>query len=301
MPDTKHKRPEFKPPFPAAPTPPASDDVLTNEAEEIDEPVVVETLPEDDVAETEKPEVGSPKFVSKSASTLTREPVTSFLKSDAKPAFKPQTSALKPETVNPPIEREVKEIHSTPTPKFTPAPIEKPTTRNSELTAHDVKAPPRESSTSLFTTGIIIFSLIFGLAGWTLYFNTKFNFLSAPSMSPASNGVTVDTTTPTPETSPTPVDTRSSITIEVLNGSGVAGMAASTAEKLNTLGYTVISTGNADRSNYATTQILTSTTFATAELLISDLTKEFDTASISGELKDSTASARIIVGKDWTN
>lgn len=36
-----------------------------------------------------------------------------------------------------------------------------------------------------------------------------------------------------------------------------------------------------------------------SELLLSDLNKnELDIASVSGELKDSTASARIIVGKD---
>jgi hypothetical protein len=315
--DKKTKRPEFKPPFPAAPTPPASDDVLTNDVAETDEPVVVETVPDTSIIdEVESPEIvttpetsdddeyesevdaapkrevesSGPKFVSKSATTLTREPVTSFLKADSKPV-----SAAKPRIIEP--VREIKEIHSTP-----PAATQnKPVIQSMK---HDnperSRGEARSGSSSLFTTAIIIFSLIFGLAGWTLYFNTKFNFIPAPSL-PSDQAGLVEDVTPTPEVSPTPINNRADITLEVLNGSGVAGMAARTAERLEALGYSVIGTGNADRSNYTETQILVAPEFDTAELLLSDLTREFDSASVSGELQDSTASARIIVGRDWAN
>jgi hypothetical protein len=314
--DKKTKRPEFKPPFPAAPTPPASDDVLTNDVAETDEPVVVETVPDTSVIdEVEAPEIvttpetsdddeyesevdatpkrevesSGPKFVSKSATTLTREPVTSFLKADSKPV-----SAAKPHQTEP--VREIKEIHSMPAVSH-----EKPSAKSEKSAGSEQsRRETRSGSSSLFTTGIIIFSLIFGLAGWTLYFNTKFNFIPAPSL-PSDQAGLVEDVTPTPEVSPTPINNRAEITLEVLNGSGVAGMAARTAERLEALGYSVIGTGNADRSNYTETQILVAPEFDTAELLLSDLTREFDSASVSGELQDSTASARIIVGRDWAN
>jgi anionic cell wall polymer biosynthesis LytR-Cps2A-Psr (LCP) family protein len=45
-------------------------------------------------------------------------------------------------------------------------------------------------------------------------------------------------------------------TVEVLNGTGVAGLAGRTAELLRGFGYDVISIGNADRSDYEATEII---------------------------------------------
>lgn len=44
--------------------------------------------------------------------------------------------------------------------------------------------------------------------------------------------------------------------VEVLNGSGVAGVAATAASKLTSAGFTVVKTENADRSDYAKTKIV---------------------------------------------
>jgi len=46
------------------------------------------------------------------------------------------------------------------------------------------------------------------------------------------------------------------LTVEVLNGTEVNGLAGKTAEMLRSFGYDVISTGNADRSNYESTVII---------------------------------------------
>jgi anionic cell wall polymer biosynthesis LytR-Cps2A-Psr (LCP) family protein len=45
-------------------------------------------------------------------------------------------------------------------------------------------------------------------------------------------------------------------TVEILNGTGVAGLAGRTAELLRGFGYDVISIGNADRGDYAVTEII---------------------------------------------
>jgi hypothetical protein len=47
-----------------------------------------------------------------------------------------------------------------------------------------------------------------------------------------------------------------SYTVEVLNGTAISGLAGRTAEMLNSFGYDIISTGNADRSDYERTIII---------------------------------------------
>jgi anionic cell wall polymer biosynthesis LytR-Cps2A-Psr (LCP) family protein len=47
-----------------------------------------------------------------------------------------------------------------------------------------------------------------------------------------------------------------SYTVEVLNGTVISGLAGRTAEMLNSFGYDIISTGNADRSDYERTIII---------------------------------------------
>lgn len=93
---------------------------------------------------------------------------------------------------------------------------------------------------------------------------------------------------------------KSKWTFEVLNGLGVAGAALSAAKKLEGLGYTVIKIGNADKQTFTLTELsVVKDKFDQAEFLLEDLKTEFPTATLSGELtSDSTASARIIVGKE---
>jgi len=47
-----------------------------------------------------------------------------------------------------------------------------------------------------------------------------------------------------------------SYTVEILNGTAVSGLAGRTAEMLNSFGYDIISTGNADRSDYERTIVI---------------------------------------------
>jgi hypothetical protein len=69
--------------------------------------------------------------------------------------------------------------------------------------------------------------------------------------------------TPTPESAITPTSTpsantdldRSNLSIVILNGSGVSGAAKKLSDALTKLGYEIESTGNADSSDYDSTEI----------------------------------------------
>lgn len=103
----------------------------------------------------------------------------------------------------------------------------------------------------------------------------------------------------TPAPTPKPALVRSEWSFEVLNGSGVSGEAKKLAEELRKLGYEVLKTANADKDTYTQNQI-----FVRAGLkekidpVIADLKDIIKIASVAGELTDSSASARIIIGRE---
>lgn len=106
--------------------------------------------------------------------------------------------------------------------------------------------------------------------------------------------------TPTSEPLPTPSPLiKSDWSFEILNGSGVTGEAKKIADQIKDLGYIVVKTGNADKSDYSKTEILVKKeVLDKIDLVIADLKDIIKVASYGGELNDSTASARIIIGKD---
>ncbi|OGE10136.1 hypothetical protein A3A60_00515 [Candidatus Curtissbacteria bacterium RIFCSPLOWO2_01_FULL_42_26] len=115
------------------------------------------------------------------------------------------------------------------------------------------------------------------------------------SPTPASVSSTDFSASPSP--SETEVD-RAKPAVRVLNGSGVAGLAASVKDMLENLGWRVASIGNADSSDYAQTEIRLKDDFASyQEALIKDLSDKYS-VKISSETLDSTDSAdiEIIVG-----
>lgn len=92
---------------------------------------------------------------------------------------------------------------------------------------------------------------------------------------------------------------RSKWKLEVLNGSGVSGLAKRISEKLTGLGYSVVKTGNADSDGYEKTEIAVKKGFeAQVSGLIGDLKDAVKIASLSGEFSEGNAAARIILGKD---
>lgn len=104
-------------------------------------------------------------------------------------------------------------------------------------------------------------------------------------------------TAPAKEETPTAVFDKSKFTLEILNGSGAAGAAKKIADRLSLLGYEVIKVGNAPEVDKTQVYLSLDMENFKSEFL-KDLEADFKEASISGELKDSTASARIIIGKN---
>lgn len=88
-------------------------------------------------------------------------------------------------------------------------------------------------------------------------------------------------------------------TFEVLNGSGVAGAAKTVASKLEGSGYKVVKTGNADKADYGKTTLFIATPLKDKEsLVLGDIKELLGAVESGGDLKDSTASARLVVGKN---
>ena len=148
----------------------------------------------------------------------------------------------------------------------------------------------RGSSKKLVT--LILFILAIVVIGGGIYFIAGLGgskIQQSPTPTPSA--------TPMPTPTPKPLN-RSEWSFEVLNGSGVTGAAKKLADQLKALGYPVVKSGNADRDDYTSNQFFVKKELEEdVELVILDIRDIIKIASISGELKDSTASARIIIGK----
>jgi len=90
---------------------------------------------------------------------------------------------------------------------------------------------------------------------------------------------------------------REEISIEVLNGSGTAGLAGETAQKFEELGYEDVGTGNADSAE--TTQLFISDEHTPDDLkiLIEDIEEILSIKKVSG-VKEIDTTVQIILGAD---
>ena len=111
--------------------------------------------------------------------------------------------------------------------------------------------------------------------------------------------------TPSPTSTPTPTPTpvapnRADSTIEILNGSGVAGAAAKMQEFLEGKGYDVGRAGNADKTDYKETEIhVKSDKKQYLSLLEDDVSEGYTVGTAAADLADdSDYDAQVIVGKE---
>ena len=105
---------------------------------------------------------------------------------------------------------------------------------------------------------------------------------------------------PMPTATPTPVVAKTTLKIQVLNGSGIAGEANKMKALLEEKGYTVEGTGNAKSYEYEQTEIqVTADNEAFISILTADLTGSYVVGSSAATLKDSLQyNAVVIVGKE---
>ncbi len=108
------------------------------------------------------------------------------------------------------------------------------------------------------------------------------------------------TTKPTPIVTPTPAVNKKELEIEILNGSGIAGVASTLKKLLEEKGYTVAGTGNAKSYDYAKTEIqVKADKEAFLSILEADLAGSYVIGTATATLKDSLPyNAVIIIGKE---
>lgn len=124
--------------------------------------------------------------------------------------------------------------------------------------------------------------------------NIKLNFAGSPAskISPEPSGQ------PTPTVIPALV--KQDINVEVLNGSGKAGVASVMKKFLQEKGYTVVGTGNASRFDYSATEISVKPgKEQILDALKTDLSGSYTVGTVSATL-DASASydALVIAGKE---
>lgn len=149
------------------------------------------------------------------------------------------------------------------------------------------------------TLFLIIILLLVLVGIWFIFFRNKSSNKNNGGSTPAPTSASSPISTPQPTQAPKKTLNRSEIALEVLNGSGVTGEAKRIGSKLQNLGYPVVKMGNADNSTYAQTQIFVKKNLLSkVDLVVADLKDIVKISSVAGELKEGTASARIIIGKD---
>lgn len=130
------------------------------------------------------------------------------------------------------------------------------------------------------------------------------------SPSPTPTPVAEEELIQTPEESPTPEPTTSSIdsatgldrselSVAIQNGSGEAGVAKKASDLLEGLGYDVVSTGNADNFDYTDVTVrVKASDKKYLPLLIKDLSGTYTIGASSSDLSASeSAEALVIIGK----
>ncbi len=154
-----------------------------------------------------------------------------------------------------------------------------------------------KSSSSIYVWAIGVFVACAVIGGGLFFFRGKGGSLPSVVVIPTPTPMPASKTTP----SPTPSTlARNAITIQVLNGGGKAGAATKMKNFLESKGYTVGATGNADNYNYDKTVVLVSSSKqAYLPLLESDLQGTYTLGTSSATLDNSQSyDARVIVGKE---
>jgi hypothetical protein len=177
---------------------------------------------------------------------------------------------------------------------------------------------PKKPKKFVYITILIIIVIIFFLTR-NMFFGTK-KQIEKPALTPTPTEYQFPTDTPA--LSPTesvsqpkltitptvkavnPVDSltgldRSTLSVEVQNGSGESGVAGKGADTLRSFGYKVLKTGNADNFDYQNTTIKVKNTKSNfLALLKKDLGFSYTVGSASADLDSSSAiDALVIIGK----
>ena len=135
-------------------------------------------------------------------------------------------------------------------------------------------------------------------------FPTETPTQTTPTVVPTTSPTKKPTATPTTKPTSNPIDSatgldRSTLKVEVQNGSGTAGVAGKGSDILKGYGYNVVATGNADNYDYQNVTIKVKSTKSNfLPLLKKDLGFDYTVGTTSADLSsDSSADALVIIGK----
>lgn len=149
----------------------------------------------------------------------------------------------------------------------------------------------------LYFIGIIVSAFVLGATVATLYFRIREGSFTKEEIAveveeAASEETAKADTVAEPEATPMP---RSEITLEILNGSGIAGQAGKYKNTFEDLGYTVDSVGNADDTVGNELYIDSDIDESLLSNLLEDVKSELDIESVTGT-KDLDTAAQIVLG-----
>lgn len=191
-------------------------------------------------------------------------------------------SIIKPGTDSPPT-------LSQPVPVVDP----KASLKVESIAIEEEEVPSEERNQRWFILGSIVAALVFLLSALFFVF-----LLKSPAKDTKQSIITEVEEVKEEKKEEKITFNRSGWAVEILNGSGVSGTASKVAVKLEGMGYQVLKVGNASRNDYSQSEISVSEDLTEeAILLIDDLKEVLVTATFTGTLSSSTASARIILGK----
>ena len=142
------------------------------------------------------------------------------------------------------------------------------------------------ANTAIFAGGVILAAgiIVLSLIVYGMY-------VRAPKVAQQQKTTTVEVLpTPTPSFNP------GSITFEVFNASGVAGAAGKAALDLEARGYHVATIGNMKNKTASEVYVVASMALSDRTMLLSDMTSLFGVSSSSGDLTNSTATAKLVIG-----
>jgi len=148
----------------------------------------------------------------------------------------------------------------------------------------------------LVLISVTIAAIIFAIA-WFFIFRTSGEDMPEKTVEQA-----VEEPAPTEQPTPTPVPEldRGELSVKVLNGTGISGVAGKAKTFLENLGYSEIKTGNADSYEYQKTEVsIKEEASEYLDLIIEDLGEDYPTSSDSSTLEeDSLFDIVITVGKE---
>jgi len=121
-----------------------------------------------------------------------------------------------------------------------------------------------------------------------------------PTPSTSSASKKTPTATPTKIASPSATPKKTGLSIQVLNGSGISGVASTMKKFLEDKGYNVVGTGNAKNFEYAKTEIIIKADKTSSlDKLKTDLSASYSVGSTSATLDSTVAyDAQVIIGKE---